>query len=99
MKASILIAAVLVSGLSAWAQARDTQDIYNKTCIACHASGVAGAPKTGDSEAWKSRLALGIDALVVSAKNGKGAMPPRGLCADCTDEEFKSLITLMSTAK
>ena len=40
-----------------------------------------------------------MDALLASVKNGLGAMPPTGLCADCTDKEYKELITYMSTAK
>ena len=72
---------------------------YNMYCIACHAAGTAGAPKTGDADAWASRLANGMDALVESTKEGMGAMPPRGLCMDCTDDEFKALITYMSTAQ
>ena len=29
---------------------------YAASCGACHAVGVAGAPKTGDSEAWVARF-------------------------------------------
>lgn len=54
------------------------KQLYTGACLACHASGVANAPKLGDSEAWKVRLANGLDALVDSAIAGKGAMPPNG---------------------
>ena len=95
-----LITAVLVSSVMAvQAQAREAEEIYNKTCVACHAAGVAGAPKTGDAAAWKPRLDKGMPALLTSAKNGTGAMPPKGLCMDCTDDEFTALIKFMSTAK
>ena len=79
--------------------AEPNMDKFNRSCTACHTAGVAGAPKVGDEAAWAPRLELGMDALVASVKNGKGAMPPTGLCADCTDEEYKELITYMSTAK
>ena len=54
------------------------EQLYTAACLACHASGVANAPKLGDSEAWKVRMANGIDALVDAAIAGKGAMPPNG---------------------
>ena len=72
---------------------------YSASCAACHAVGVAGAPKTGDAAAWAPRLEKGMDALVMSVKNGLNAMPPGGLCADCSDEDYKALITYMSTAQ
>nr|WP_326544573.1 c-type cytochrome [Luminiphilus syltensis] len=72
---------------------------YSASCAACHAVGVAGAPKTGDAAAWAPRLEKGMDALVLSVKNGLNAMPPGGLCADCSDEDYKALITYMSTAQ
>jgi cytochrome c5 len=52
--------------------------VYTKACIACHSTGVAGAPKVGDKAAWEARLAQGMDALVSTALKGKGAMPPKG---------------------
>ena len=72
---------------------------FNRSCNACHAAGVANAPKVGDEAAWTLRLDKGMDALVLSVKNGLGAMPPTGLCADCSDDEYKELITYMATAK
>ncbi len=99
MNKLLMVLTVAAASLSAHADARDTQEIYNKTCIACHASGAAGAPKTGDVAAWKPRLEKGMDTLVKSVRNGVGAMPPTGLCADCTDEEYKGLIKYMSSAK
>jgi len=68
---------------------------YNSTCMACHASGAAGAPKLGDKEAWAPRIATGMDALLASAINGKNAMPPRGACAACTDDDLKAAIEYM----
>jgi cytochrome c5 len=69
--------------------------IYNKACVACHASGVAGAPKLGDQAGWEPRLALGVDGLLQSAINGKNAMPPRGTCMDCSDDDLKTAIEFM----
>ncbi len=81
------------------AMAEPNMEKFNRSCNACHAAGVAGAPKVGDEAAWAPRMEKGMEALVASVKNGLGAMPPTGLCADCTDEEYKELITYMATAK
>ncbi|NRB37846.1 MAG: c-type cytochrome [Pseudomonadales bacterium] len=99
MKQLLIAATAFAAVLSLQVQARDAQEIYNKTCVACHAAGAAGAPKAHDAAAWKPRLEKGMPALLTSAKNGTGAMPPKGLCMDCTDAEFTALIKLMSTAK
>jgi cytochrome c5 len=69
--------------------------IYNKACAACHASGAAGAPKIGDKAAWEPRLAQGLDQLLQTAIAGKGAMPPRGTCMDCSDDDLKVAIEYM----
>lgn len=72
---------------------------FNKSCGICHTAGVAGAPKVNDADAWAPRMEKGMDVLLSSVKNGLNAMPPMGMCADCTDEEFKELITYMSSPK
>lgn len=71
------------------------EQVYNKTCVACHASGVAGAPKVGDKAAWEARIALGADALLNSSLKGKGAMPPKGGNTGLSDDEVKSAVTYM----
>ena len=70
---------------------------YDKSCKVCHATGAAGAPKTGAAEAWAPRLAKGMNALVVSVNKGLNAMPPKGMCFDCTDADYTALIEYMST--
>ena len=77
----------------------DAEEKYNRYCIACHSTGAANAPKTGDAQAWAPRLAKGMDALVASSTNGMGAMPPKGMCNECTAEDFKAIIEYMSAAK
>jgi len=99
MKNLIVGAALLAASLTATAADQAILDRYNKTCVVCHASGAAGAPKTGSAEDWKPRLEKGLDKLVVSAKNGLNAMPPKGMCTDCSDADYKALIQYMSTAK
>lgn len=79
---------------------RDGASIYGSVCMACHASGVANAPKSGDKAAWAPRLAQGKDALYKAALNGKNAMPPKGGAADLTDAELKAAVDhLLGLAK
>ena len=75
--------------------ARSGEDIYNKTCTTCHAAGIAGAPKVGDKTAWAPRIEKGLDALFQSAINGVNAMPAKGMCFDCSDDEIKSVVKYM----
>lgn len=66
------------------------EKIYKQYCFACHLTGVAEAPKTGDTEAWAPRAATGFDALFTSVVNGKGAMPPRSGFPHLSDDELKA---------
>ena len=54
------------------------QQVYDAQCMACHAAGAAGAPKTGDEAAWAPRIKTGYDALLGSVLKGKGAMGAQG---------------------
>lgn len=71
--------AVALTGVigTAVAAAPDGKAVYDTKCFACHAAGVAGAPKFGDKVAWAPRIKQGKDVLVQSVIKGKGAMPPR----------------------
>jgi len=88
-----LLASSAGSGSGDMAQ-KSPQQLYAGACLACHASGVAGAPKTGDGAAWQARAGNGIDALVTSATNGKGAMPPKG-GSTYSAEQLRSVIEYM----
>lgn len=90
---SLTIACVFL-GLSG-AVLADGQQVYQSTCQACHATGAAGAPKVGDKEAWAPRIAQGMDVLVANAISGKNAMPPKGACGSCSDDDIKSAIEYM----
>jgi len=60
------------------ASADTGKKVYEQVCAACHASGVAGAPKFGDKAAWAPRLKEGMDVVHNYALKGKGVMPPKG---------------------
>ena len=72
----------------------DGKMIYDAVCMVCHTSGLAGAPKLEAAD-WTERMAVGVDGLVTSAINGKGAMPPRGGRADLSDEQIKATVEFM----
>lgn len=74
---------------------RSGEDVYNTSCLACHASGAAGAPKSRVAADWTERLAGGLDTVYANAINGKGAMPARGLCGTCSDDEIKAAVDYM----
>lgn len=68
---------------------RSGSEVYDSACAACHNSGAAGAPKMGDSDAWADRIDKGLDTLVDHAINGFNAMPAKGGCSSCSDEEIE----------
>jgi cytochrome c5 len=70
----------------------DGKKIYDTTCVACHAAGVAGAPKAGDKAAWAARLNTGMNALYANALKGKGAMPPKGGNAALGEAELRAAV-------
>lgn len=95
MKKIILLAAAALMVSVTTANARTGEEIYKAKCFICHANAVAGAPKFGDAAAWAPRIATGMDALMTTANNGRGAMPPKGTCMDCSPEELKSAVQYM----
>jgi cytochrome c5 len=71
--------------------------LYESACMACHAAGIAGAPKFGDKAAWAARSTVGVDALVASVIKGKGIMAARG-GSQATDAELKQTVQYMLAA-
>ncbi len=90
-----LFAAILMSS-AVGALAAPAPPQYQKSCFACHSTGAAGAPLAHDAAAWQPRMAKGMPALVQSVKKGLNAMPPTGMCADCTDADYTALIEFMA---
>jgi cytochrome c5 len=72
------------------------EKVYQSSCVACHATGVAGAPKAGDKAAWAPRLLAGMNALYANALKGKGAMPPKGGNAALADAEVKAAVDYLA---
>ncbi|MCS6181298.1 c-type cytochrome [Shewanella baltica] len=99
MKKLLAMTAVAALTMSVNVSAQEAEAIFNKACTVCHSMGVAGAPKVHNAAEWEPRLAKGMDALLHSVKTGLNAMPPGGMCTDCTDEDYKAAIEFMSKAQ
>lgn len=85
-------------GTASVALAADGKAVYDKVCVACHATGVANAPKFGDKAAWEPRVGAGKDALLTSVKNGKGVMPPRAGNSALTDDDISAAVDFILSA-
>lgn len=73
----------------------DIEAIVDRHCQACHDAGLAGAPKMDDAANWAPRVATGIDAMTQTVISGKAAMPPKGTCFSCTDEQLRAAVEVM----
>lgn len=85
-----------VASAASGGAARSGEAVYNASCAACHGTGAAGAPKHGDKAAWGPRLAKGKATLYQHALQGFNAMPPKGMCSTCSDEEIKAAVDYVS---
>ena len=78
------------------AAAHPGEKVYQQYCFSCHTPGLSGAPKLGDVEAWAPRIAKGPDLLMQATIEGiQPAMPPRGLCVSCSQEDLAQAIDYM----
>jgi len=71
------------------------QQRYEETCHVCHGPGLAGSPKFGDKAEWAPRISEGLETLVQHAIHGYKAMPPKGTCISCSDEEIHKAVEYM----
>jgi cytochrome c5 len=104
MKTPVLFSAVLALSLTACAQQdsppesnlaepavtvlKSGEQVYKQVCAACHAAGVANAPKSGDTESWAELIEEGQAKVTAHGWVGVRAMPPKGGRADLSLEEF-----------
>jgi cytochrome c5 len=77
----------------------DGAQVYNSGCVACHSSGIAGAPRVGDASAWAARIEQGMDTLYEHAIDGytgsSGFMPAKGGNGSLSDEEVRAAVDHM----
>lgn len=74
------------------------QQIVRHYCSNCHAVKPLislGAPRVGVASDWEPRIKQGLDVLFKNTDEGLNAMPPRGGCFECTDEQLKLAIIAM----
>lgn len=95
MKKAVLLAFALLS-MGAVQAAQDPEAVFNRSCGMCHNGQLPTAPKKGDAATWEARKAQGMDTLVKHVTEGFNAMPARGLCMDCTADDYKAVIDWMS---
>lgn len=84
-----------VSGIAAAAasdEPRAGEEVYAAACAACHDTGAANAPVTGNASAWAPRIEKGTETLIDHAINGFNAMPAMGGCGACTEEEIANAV-------
>ena len=96
LRAVVTLDDILANASSGAAGAADKspKELYAGGCLACHASGVAGAPKVGAAADWEYRVVDGLDTLTSSAIKGRGAMPPNGGSA-YSPEQMRAVIEYM----
>lgn len=78
------------------------EQIYQHFCVNCHAQKPLiplGAPRFGDEGDWKLRLKQDIKILFQHTEEGINAMPPRGGCFECTDEQLALALVEMLPAQ
>jgi cytochrome c5 len=88
------IGAVEIKDVSDPASMKTGAQVYAAQCTACHAAGVANAPKLGDAAAWGPRIKTGYEALLTSSLKGKGAMGAQG-GGDFSDYEIGRAVVYM----
>lgn len=77
------------------AQAADIDNgkkVVELSCVACHKTGVMGAPKVGDTTAWQQRSEKGLAQLSKNAINGLNSMPAKGGNYLLSDQDIKDAI-------
>ncbi|WP_394181040.1 c-type cytochrome [Marinomonas posidonica] len=94
----LLLTGMMMSSAALSASAsteRSGGKIFNSFCVACHMHGVAGAPKLGSSSDWLPRKEQGMPILLKHAIEGLNAMPPKGMCSNCSENEIQAAIQFM----
>lgn len=80
---------------SAQVRERGGKEVVEAVCAACHRTGVNGAPRIGDRDAWAQLTSKGLTGLTDGALKGIRKMPPHGGNPDLTDTEIERAITYM----
>ncbi len=95
--AIVLFCAMTATGATAQSL-KSGEQVYKEVCMACHAAGVANAPKFGDKKIWAPLIAEGQAVLTAHAWVGVRGMPPRGGNPNLSQEEFSRAVAYMARA-
>ncbi len=100
MKSVLRVVALMMAVAATAAVAQSApRAVYDAACVACHGSGLLGAPKFGDAAQWAPRIKTGIDAMVKNSISGTAkGMPPKGGRADLSDAQIKAVVEYMVAA-
>lgn len=74
------------------------EQIVQHYCATCHALKPLielGAPKIGNKTDWQLRIKQDLKILLQHTDEGYNAMPPRGGCFECNDEQLLLAIKAM----
>ena len=74
--------------------------VYQEFCSACHADKPVirvHAPAISDRKLWRALEQVGKNKLVKITLQGKGAMPARGGCFECSDEQVAAAVDYILT--
>jgi cytochrome c5 len=71
--------------------------VFEANCVACHGTGVAGAPKLGDKAAWGPRVSQGYATLYSHALNGIRGMPAKGGNASLSEADLANAVAYLAT--
>lgn len=103
MKIRAIVAATMIFTAGSAVAGDDLKNgkkVYDTACFACHAAGVAGAPKVGDKAAWAPRIKAGMKSMKTNAIKGytgkKGVMPAKGGRADLSDAAVADAVAYMA---
>lgn len=69
--------------------------IFKQFCTSCHGNPPIidiNAPRIGDTKTWQIKRLMGMPTLMKITTEGLGAMPARGGCFECSDEQLRETI-------
>lgn len=72
--------------------------IRDHFCMNCHGEKPLislGAPRVKEASDWDPRIKAGIQLLLKHSREGFNAMPPRGGCFECSDDQLTLAIVAM----
>jgi cytochrome c5 len=92
---ALALATPLAASAADTPPAHSGKEVVDEVCAKCHATGAQGAPRIGDTAAWRSRATKGLSGLTQSALKGIRNMPPHGARFDLSDTELKRAIVYM----